>query len=198
MNAYIANTLKALRLIATNQSMGPALSFYDPKFPPWKYLIPQRKWIHVNCIMSGFPRTGTHWIRNVIEKSCNLKTGDLFEKKPGYEDKYVALIKIHARSKRIAMAKAIWLLPPFKFDHHFIYVYRDPRDAIISLFEMYKKRKNMDHLTPSIFLEKYDPIRQYQWEINEWVIRRPANVYQVKFENLKKTPGPNLNVYSDT
>lgn len=69
-----------------------------------------------------------------------------------------------------------------------IYSYRDPRDAIISLYEMYKKRKNMSELTPERFLDIYDPIGQYRWEVRAWVKRKHKNVLLVRFEDLKQRP----------
>ncbi len=138
--------------------------------------------------MCGFPRTGTHWIRQVVEKSTGHKTCNMYEDKPTYVDKKVLLIKIHARSRRIAYVKALLLLPAFKFGGKYIYVYRDPRDAIISLYEMYRKLKNLPNLDETKFLSVYDPIRQYQWEINSWVLSNQKNVLIVKFEELKRSP----------
>ena len=111
-----------------------------------------------------------------------------YQDKPSPLDKNVILIKIHARNKFIARVKALWLLPPFDFGGKYIYVYRDPRDAIISLYEMTKKEKKLDTLEIEKFLKIYDPIRQYRWEIGAWVLPNHDNVLLVKFENLKLSP----------
>jgi len=34
--------------------------------------------VEIQCILSGYLRSGAHWIRNVIEKNSNQKTYDLF------------------------------------------------------------------------------------------------------------------------
>ena len=65
---------------------------------------------------------------------------------------------------------------------------RNARDAMISLYEMYRKEKKLPNLSENRFLSIYDPIRQYQWEINSWVLNKPKNVFLVKFEDLKNAP----------
>jgi hypothetical protein len=129
----------------------------------------------------------------VIEKSSGQKTGDLYVNKPSVKDKNIILIKIHARNRIIARLKAWWLLPPFIFDEKYIYVYRDPRDSIISLYEMYRQKKNLYDLGPKEFLNIYDPIRQYRWEINSWVLQKSKNVLLVKYEDLKLFPQESFN-----
>ena len=168
--------------------MAPVSTFYDPRYPPTKFLLTSRHKINIGCIMCGFPRTGTHWIKNVISKSTGLKTGDLYGQKPTYSDKTVLLIKIHARSKRIAYFKAKWLLPPFNFGGKYIYVYRDPRDAIISLYEMYENKIDQQELSIDDFFRLYDPITQYRWEIKSWVFANHQNLLLIKFEELKRCP----------
>ena len=90
----------------------------------------------------------------------------------------------------MARAKALWLLPLHNFEGKYIYTYRDPRDAILSLYEMYRHRKGRQDLTPEQFLKEYDPIGQYQWEIRAWVISKHDNVLLVKLEHLKQSPIP--------
>lgn len=138
--------------------------------------------------MSGFPRTGTHWIMNVVEKSSGMKTYSIQERRITPDDKNICILKIHARNKIIARAKALWLLPPHDFGGKYIYVYRDPRDAIISLYEFYKNAKGLTSLEPEDFLKLYDPIRQYRWEINAWVLKNPKDVLSIKYEDLKANP----------
>ena len=162
--------------------------YYDARYSLTKFILPQHSKIFIQCIMCGFPRTGTHWIRNVIESSTGQKTYNIYQDKPTPLDKNVAVIKIHARSKFVARAKALWFLPPFEFGGKYIYVYRDPRDAIISLYEKTKKEKKLDNLETDEFLKIRDPIRQYRWEIGAWVLPNHDNVLLVKFENLKLSP----------
>jgi hypothetical protein len=138
--------------------------------------------------MSGYPRSGTHWIRNVIEKSSGVKTFHIHGGEITPATKDVCVIKIHARSKWVARFKALWLLPPHNFGGKYIYVYRDPRDAIISLYEMYKNVKDSPDLEPKDFIKLYDPIRQYKWEINAWVLHNHKDVLLVRFEDLKMHP----------
>ena len=127
---------------------------------------------------------------NVIEKSSGAKTFAIRDNKTRPATKDVCLIKIHARNKWIARAKALWLLPPHNFGGKYIYVYRDPRDAIISLYEMYRKWKGIADLQPKDFIKLYDPIRQYRWEINCWVLKSHKDVLLVRFEDLKAHPTP--------
>lgn len=184
----LSNSFKALKAIVSGKSMISGSYFYDSKYPISKFFSYNKSKIHIRCILCGFPRTGTHWIRNVIEKSSGEKTFNLYDNKPTKNDKNALLIKIHARSKFIAKIKAIWLLPPFSFGGKFIYVYRDPRDAIISLYEMYKKEKNNAGLDGEDYLNSQDPIGQYKWEINSWVAKKHNNVLLIKFEDLKISP----------
>ena len=185
LNKYFGNSINVIKSLITGKSISSLKSLYSTQYPPTKFLKPQHSKIHIQCIMSGFPRAGTHWIRNVIEKSTGRETYDLHYKRPSHLNKDVLLIKIHARNKFIAHLKALWLLPRFDFGGKYIYVYRDPRDAIISLYEMYKKIKAIDDLDPEHFLNIYDPIGQYSWEINRWVVPNHKDVLLVKFENLK-------------
>jgi hypothetical protein len=184
----LANSFKAVKAMISGKSMISGSNFYDSNYPLSKFLSYNKSKIHIRCILCGFPRTGTHWIRNVIENSSGEKTFNLYDNKPTQNDKNALLVKIHARSKLIAMIKALWLLPPFSFGGKYIYVYRDPRDAIISLYEMYKKEKNNAGLDSKDYLNSQDPIGQYKWEINSWVTKKHNNVLLVKFEDLKISP----------
>jgi len=187
---YLANFIKTTKGVLTGKTIATANSFYDSRYPPTKFFRYHRSKIHIQCIMCGFPRTGTHWIRNVIEKSTGKKTFNLDSDPPSFSDKEVLLIKIHARSKFIARAKASWLLPPHDFGGKYIYVYRDPRDSIISMYEMYKmhKKGKDNNIDPKKFLKTTDPIGQYRWEINSWVLKKHNNILLIKFEDLKMFP----------
>lgn len=140
----------------------------------------------IECVMCGYPRSGTHWISNVVQKSSDLYSPDYAE--IDYKmalDKHIPLIKIHARSKSVLKLKMFLLLPPHIFKKKYIYTYRDPRDAIISLYNMYNILKNKN-LSQKEFLNIYDPIGQYKWEIKSWVLNnKSANVLTVRFEDLK-------------
>lgn len=67
-------------------------------------------------------------------------------------------------------------------------MYRDPRDAIISLYEMYRERTHRSNLNPELFLELYDPIGQFRWEFDSWIKKNPTRVMSVKYEDLKTDP----------
>ncbi len=151
-------------------------------------MLPWTSKIRIKCFMCGYPRSGTHWVRNVIEQSSSKKTYDLYENipKPGLDE--ALLVKIHARDRRIAQFKAKLSLPPHRFEGKYIYTYRDPRDTIISLFEMYKKAKKVSDLSPGQFIKFYDPIRQYRWEIDAWIAHNNKDVFLVRFEDLKMNP----------
>jgi hypothetical protein len=53
---------------------------------------------------------------------------------------------------------------------------------------MYKHRKGLASLTPRQFLQDYDPIGQYRWEIRAWALSKHDNVLLVRFEALKHDP----------
>jgi hypothetical protein len=125
---------------------------------------------------------------NVIEKSTGENTYNLHKHKPLFSDNNVLLVKIHARSKFIARSKALWLLPPHIFAGKYIYTYRDPRDAIISLYEFHKHRTGLAFLTPQQFLKDYDPIGQYRREVSAWVLPQHEDVLLVRFETLRQSP----------
>lgn len=156
------------------------------------YLVPGKRILRVKCFMCGYPRSGTHWIRNVVENSSGQKTFNLYEELPLLGIENALVVKIHARDKRIANIKARLNLPPFQFAGKYIYAYRDPRDTIISLFEMYKVSKETPNLNPASFIDFYDPIRQYRWEINSWVLANHDDVLLVKYESLKLNPIDNF------
>jgi len=158
---------------------------YDKRYPPTKFFMCGRPKIEIQCILCGFPRCGTHWIRNVFENSTGKKTFDMFENKPSPSDTEVRLLKIHAKCKLDARAKALWLLPRHTFTGKYIYIYRNPRDAIISLYEMHKIWKNCPDLSPKEYMQRHDPSRAYRWEINNWVLRKPKDVLVVRYEDLK-------------
>jgi hypothetical protein len=184
----LVNLIKATKNIITGKLLTPLGSYYDPRYPPTKFLKWSSPKINIPCIMSGYPRSGTHWIRNVIERSSGAKTFEISARKITPATKAICILKIHARNKWMARAKALWLLPPHNFGGKYIYVYRDPRDAIISLYEMYRKVKDSPDLEPKDFMKLYDPIRQYQWEINAWVLEKHKDVLLVRFEDLKMRP----------
>jgi hypothetical protein len=153
-------------------------------------LFTSRSKFNVSCVLSGFPRSGTHWIRNVIEKSSGLYCPDLadIDYDKVYFSKSLPIIKIHARSNFILKIYMFFKLPPHSFENMYIYTYRDPRDAIISLYNMYNILKNKN-LSQKEFLEIYDPIGQFKWEINSWVLcKKRKNILIVRFEDLKLEP----------
>ena len=184
----LVNLIKTVKIRLTGKSFRPGSTLKKINSEQLTWIlnrsIPRSR---IHCIMCGFPRSGTHWIRNVIEKSTGEKTYELF-KKYNPTDKNILLIKIHARNKIVARTKAFLELPPHNFDGKYIYVYRDPRDSIISLYEMYKKRKVFSDLKPVEFLHNYDPVGHYRWEIDAWVLHHHKNVLLVKFEDLKSDP----------
>jgi hypothetical protein len=151
-------------------------------------LFTSKSKFNINCVMCGYPRSGTHWIRNVIEKSSGLYCPNIedIEYDKVFENKTLPIIKIHARSKIVLKLKMLFTLPPHSFNKKYIYVYRDPRDAIISLYNMYNILQNKN-LSQKEFLEIYDPIGQFKWEINSWVLnKKENNILIIKFEDLKK------------
>ncbi|MFC1818595.1 sulfotransferase domain-containing protein [Thermodesulfobacteriota bacterium] len=184
----LKNFTKTILNIIRGKYSANLSDYYDKKYPPTKFFRKPVKYPLIHCILAGYPRSGTNWIMNVVEKSTGLQTGNLIKRKPGPNDKEVILLKVHSRSKRIARSKALWLLPRHNFLGKYIYTYRDPRDSIISLFEMYKNRKGFQDVTLEQFLQLYDPVGQYQWEIKKWVIPQHKDVLLVKFENLKSNP----------
>ena len=184
----LSNTLKALRSIINKETLVSFNRLIQTDYPPSKFILFNQNKINVKCLLCGFPRTGTHWIRNVIEKSSGKKTFNLYENRPTKNDSEVLLIKVHARNKFVAQAKVRWILPPFNFEGKYIYVYRDPRDSIISMYEMYCYSKRNNSLSIESFLRKLDPIKQYKWEISSWVLAKNNRVLKVKFENLKENP----------
>ena len=184
------NLIKTAKNFVTGNLFMSLGSYCYPQYPPTKFLKWSLPKINVQCIICGYPRSGTHWIINVIEKSSGTKTFGISSIKITPATKDVCLIMIHARNKWIARAKALWLLPPHNFGGKYIYVYRDPRDAIISLYEMYKKKKDFPDLKQRDFIKLYDPIRQYQWEINAWVMKNHKDVLLVRYEDLRAHPTP--------
>ena len=183
-----ANFVKAGTNLVRGRQLNSLGALYDPRYPPTKFFQRSLPAIHVRCILCGFPRTGTHWIKNVVEKACGKPTYDLFWKKPTPSDKDVCVLKIHARNKRWARTKALWLLPRHTFGGKYVYTYRDPRDAIISIYEMYREKKGLADLEPEAFLRLYDPMRQYRWEIHSWVLKRHEDVMRIRFEDLTADP----------
>lgn len=184
----ISNLIRTARNLASGRYMATLKSYYDPRFPPTKFFSCAADRPRVKCILSGFPRTGTHWVRNVIHRSTGLSTYSVATKGPLPSDGNGFLVKVHARNKFIARWKALWLLPRHDFDGAYIYTYRDPRDAILSLYEMYKLKKDRQDLSQPDFLDMYDPIGQYKWEIRAWVMHEHKNVLQVRFEDLQRDP----------
>jgi len=105
-----------------------------------------------------------------------------------FSQKQISVLKVHGRSKAMALFKAWLFLPPFRFNNKFIYTYRDPRDAIISLYEMYKVLKNNESLSFIGFINLYDPIGQYKWEVSNFILSSDTSVFPVKFEDLRTDP----------
>lgn len=141
----------------------------------------------IEVVLCGYPRSGTHWIRNVISKSLDkyCPSMDDIDYLTVRKQKNLPVLKIHARSMVVAKLKMFFLLPPHKSKNKFIYVYRDPRDAIISLYNMYNILKK-NNLSQQQFLDQYDPIGQYSWEVNSWVLKENKNTLVVRFEDLKQ------------
>jgi hypothetical protein len=175
------------RNLLAGRGLASIADYIDPRYPPTKFLRPRSRRIELRCILAGYPRTGTHWIRNVVEKSTGHRAFSLASK-PTYEDRDAVLVKVHARNKAIARLKALWLLPAHTFQGRYLYTYRDPRDAILSYYEFHRTAKGDRSLTPEGFLRRYDPVGQYRWELSAWVLRPHPDVKVVRFEDLKADP----------
>jgi hypothetical protein len=184
---HLRNFTIAFKNIALGKSISSASSLISYEHFFRKIILPKRKPIFVDAFLCGFPRTGTHWILNVMNKSTGIPVYEL-AKKTEISDQRLLMVKIHARNIRTAKLKAFLALPPYIFGKKFIYVYRDPRDAIISLYEMYKFQKRDDTLNQKSFLKLCDPVGQYKWEIDSWVKSTNNNILKVKFEELKTNP----------
>lgn len=189
-NKPLSNYVNLIKVVINHYARRPFRSlgrYYDSRYPLTKFLKWNLPKVEIQCILCGYPRCGTHWIRNVVEKSTGENTYDLIENKPTPSDKNIRLLKVHARNKFVARLKALISLPRHKFTGKYIYLYRDPRDAVISFYEFENKR-NSDGLKPEDFLKIYDPIGQYRWEINAWALKKHKNVLLVRFEDLKAHP----------
>lgn len=127
-------------------------------------------------------------MRSVLRNSTGISDYAIGARGPIPTGATGILVKVHARSKWMARTKALWLLPRHEFEGKYIYTYRDPRDAILSLYEMYKHRKGRPDLSQDEFIRFYDPIGQYRWEIRSWVLREHSDVLRVRFEDLKQDP----------
>ena len=184
----LKNAIKSLKLRLSGGHLGKWKLRYQLSLKDlFIKLFTKSKSFEVSCVLCGFPRTGTHWIRNVVQQSTGQYCPSLDD--VDYNkielNKKIPLFKIHARSKFISRLKLFFKLPPHKFDEKYIYVYRDPRDAIISLYNMYNILKNKN-LSQKQFLHDYDPIGQFKWEINSWVLGKSnSNTLIVRFEDLK-------------
>jgi hypothetical protein len=184
----ILNLVKAILLRIKGDNLGKGKGQYRLTFRLFFVkLFTSRSDFNISCVMAGFPRSGTHWICNVIEKSSGRYCPNLedIDFNRVYTDGRLCVIKIHARSKLVLKLRMFLSLPPHYFKKKYIYVYRDPRDAIISLYNMYNiiKKKN---LSQKEFLHVYDPVGQYKWEINSWVLcKKKENVLIIRFEDLK-------------
>lgn len=182
------NIIKTFLLRIRKQNLAFGKDTYNLNFKDlFVKLFSTKSMFHIDVVLCGFPRCGTHWIRNVVANSIDryCPTLEDIDYARVRKQKYIPLIKIHARSKFVAKIKMFFLLPPHKAKNKFIYVYRDPRDAIISLYNMYNILKK-DNLSQQQFLELYDPIGQYSWEVNSWVLKENKNTLVVRFEDLKQ------------
>ena len=150
----VRNIIKSLLLHANGKNLGTYA--YQRGFKDW-FKSPE---IDVTCVLVGFPRTGTHWIRNVTQKVsgfyCPSLQHDECDINKVKAQKKIPLLKVHARSPMVAKLKLLLFFPPHRHSGKYIYTYRDPRDAIISLYEMYKILKNYPNLTTKIkYFRKY-------------------------------------------
>ena len=185
----IKNIIKVFFLRLKNQNFSSGNKYRITLKDVFIKLFYSKNDIEIKSVLCGFPRSGTHWIRNVISETTDLYCGSMddFNFYESSNKIIFPTFKIHARSKLIAKIKMFFYLPPHKFANKFIYIYRDPRDAIISLYNMYNVLKNVN-LSQKNFLELYDPIGQYKWEINSWVFNKSKDILVIRFEDLKLNP----------
>lgn len=125
---HITNFAKSVKNLCTGKHFASLDQYYDARYPPTKFLRADSGSLNIRCILCGFPRSGTNWVIHVVESSTGMQIGNIGARKPDARDGTVALLKIHARSKTVARAKALWLLPR----HHFewalhLYVPRSKR-----------------------------------------------------------------------
>jgi hypothetical protein len=184
----VANLVITTKNHVCGKQLRSFTSFFDSRYPPTKFLSLKKPTVNIRCILCGFPRSGTAWILNVINHSTAQKTAQIQKRTVTPDDGEICLIKVHARNRLVARLKTLLILPRHRFGGKYLYVYRDPRDAIISLYEMYKKSRDTPGLTWEEFVRQSDPIGQYKWEIHDWVLKPHENVMLVRYEDLKEDP----------
>ncbi len=184
----VANLVITTKNHIFGRQLRPFTAFFDSRYPPTKFLSLKKPMVNIRCILCGYPRSGTAWILNVINQSTSHKTAQIQKRTVTPGDREICLIKVHARNRLVARLKTLLILPRHRFGGKYIYVYRDPRDAILSLYEMYKNSKDTPDLSQEEFIRQTDPIGQYKWEIQDWVLKPHKNVLLVRYEDLKEDP----------
>ncbi|MEQ9674826.1 MAG: sulfotransferase domain-containing protein [Roseovarius indicus] len=91
-----------------------------------------------DSILIGFPRSGTNFLQSVVQASTNRSAKSIYGGRPERTRTAISL-KSHAPSPDILNRELTKLIKPGFKTQKIIRLFRDPRDVMISYFEMFRK-----------------------------------------------------------
>lgn len=162
----------------------------------------------------SYPKSGNTWMRflfgNVLFEgnfdftNMNDKIPDIYHKSKSFIDKLTSprVIKSHEQFNNSLISAKV------------IYIYRDPRDVVVSYYYWYKKFSPKNAKSFDSFFEKFikGKLTYGLWSqhVSAWkkaATKHPESVYVIKYEDLKDNPFVhfknilkfcNINVNSET
>ena len=162
-------------------------------------------------VVVSYPRSGSNFLQNVLEVSSGLSQRSLYIPERNMRELCDYGLKSHAISSDWLADEFSRTTINYKYPEKIIYIYRDPRDVMISFYEFVRHRKRIA-LDQANFLKKVsyiyatyidkDPVLDrknsvepmsvldaYRLHYKNWMLRSPSSSYYiVKYEDLMTSP----------
>lgn len=103
------------------------------------------------AVLVGFPRSGTNFVQNVVQKSTGLYCSTLYSPLEAWGE-FALTVKSHALSPAGLRQEWEWFLPGHTMPTKIILLARDPRDVMISFYE-YVKAMRRNHIDQAAFMQ---------------------------------------------
>lgn len=158
----------------------------------------------------SFPRSGSNFLQNVLAKSSNKSCESLYGAIWAQPKTYLSL-KSHAISEAWLLDEIDRYSPQSWNNPKIIYIYRDPRDVMVSFWEFVQYRKKIK-IPQEFFIdqtaydyatfESKDPVldRRVEWaplsvgnayrkHYNNWILKNETETFRIfKFEEMLRSP----------
>lgn len=159
--------------------------------------------------LATYPRSGNHWIRNLIEEATHIATGSVYQDKDpihmpeifswgGYSAKNgcIGTCRYPKKGDIVAIKTHFPALEASRFDQlnhtKVVRIVRHPLDSFYSYYYYHKEAPSVKYIPYTFVKEKIKEWKEFQ---NYW--NREKNVLTIRYEDLLENPQKTLKAVLD-